>query len=100
VRRISFDNSFTWIILLKNSIFHALTIYSPRYAAPNYASPSSPLYPYYQRKHNPLVIFDAVSQDPARAARIRSFNDFANDVVNGTLPQWVFVTPNIVRPQY
>ncbi|KAJ7933819.1 phosphoesterase family-domain-containing protein [Mycena leptocephala] len=71
--------------------------YGYQYAASNYASPSSPPYPYYQRKHNPLVIFDAVSQDPARAARIRSFNDFANDVVNGTLPQWVFVTPNIIN---
>jgi phospholipase C len=50
------------------------------------------------RKHNPAVIYDAISQDPGRAARIRTFNDFANDVVNGTLPQWVFVTPNMVRP--
>ncbi|KAJ7876239.1 hypothetical protein B0H13DRAFT_1893823 [Mycena leptocephala] len=58
-----------------NSIFHALTIYSP----------------------SANTTFDAVSQDPARAARIRSLNDFANDVVNGTLPQWVFVTPNIVN---
>ncbi|KAF7337154.1 hypothetical protein MVEN_02153400 [Mycena venus] len=87
------------------------------YNAPNYASPASGTYPYYQRKHNPLVIFDAISQDPARAKRIRSFNDFANDVVNGapasalpaywhpiysftllgTLPQWVYITPNIVE---
>ncbi|KAJ7927017.1 phosphoesterase family-domain-containing protein [Mycena leptocephala] len=64
---------------------------------PNYANFSAAPYPYYMRKHNPLVIFDAISQDPARAARIRTFNDFANDVVNGTLPQWVFVTPNMVN---
>ncbi|KAJ7933370.1 phosphoesterase family-domain-containing protein [Mycena leptocephala] len=54
-------------------------------------------YPYYVRKHNPLVIYDAISQDPQRVKRIRTFNDFANDVVNGTLPQWVFVTPNMVH---
>ncbi|KAJ7933385.1 hypothetical protein B0H13DRAFT_1856158 [Mycena leptocephala] len=54
-------------------------------------------YPYYVRKHNPLVIYDAISQDPQRVKRIRTFNNFANDVVNGTLPQWVFVTPNMVN---
>jgi hypothetical protein len=68
------------------------------FAAPNYASPESGPYPYYVRKHNPAVIYDAISQDSARAARIRTFNDFANDVVNGTLPQWLFITPNMVRP--
>jgi hypothetical protein len=67
------------------------------YLAPNYISPTSKPYPYYVRKHNPLVIYDAISQDPQRVKRIRSFNDFANDVVNGTLPQWVFVTPNMVH---
>ncbi|KAJ7106549.1 phosphoesterase family-domain-containing protein [Mycena epipterygia] len=36
-------------------------------------------------------------QDPKRAPRIRTFTDFANDVVNGTIPQWVFVTPNMVN---
>ncbi|KAF7354359.1 Phosphoesterase-domain-containing protein [Mycena venus] len=67
------------------------------FAAPNYASPESPPYPYYMRKHNGLVVFDAISQDSSRAKRIRTFNDFANDVVNGTLPQWIFVTPNMVN---
>ncbi|KAJ6477818.1 phosphoesterase family-domain-containing protein [Mycena vitilis] len=70
--------------------------YGVAYSAPNYASGSG-TYPFYQRKHSPLTIYDAVSQDPQRAARLRTFNDFANDVVNGTLPQWVFVTPNIVN---
>ncbi|KAJ7758374.1 phosphoesterase family-domain-containing protein [Mycena metata] len=65
--------------------------------APNYAAPSSAPYPYYVRKHNPLTIYDAVSQDAQRVKRIRTFNDFANDVVNGTLPQWNFVTPNMVN---
>ncbi|KAF7364351.1 Phosphoesterase-domain-containing protein [Mycena sanguinolenta] len=67
------------------------------FSAPNYASPASGTYPYYMRKHNPLIIFDAISQNPARMHRIRTFNDFANDVVNGSLPQWIFVTPNMVN---
>jgi hypothetical protein len=57
------------------------------YLAPNYMLPTSKPYPYYVRKHNPLVIYDAISQDQQRVKRIRTFNDFANDVVNGTLPQ-------------
>ncbi|KAJ7729405.1 phosphoesterase family-domain-containing protein [Mycena maculata] len=67
------------------------------YTATNYIQPGAAPYTYYMRKHNPLVIFDAVSQDPDRVKRIRTFNDFANDVVNGTLPQWIFVTPNMVN---
>ncbi|KAJ7933351.1 hypothetical protein B0H13DRAFT_2227408 [Mycena leptocephala] len=52
------------------------------YLAPNYMLPTSKPYPYYVRKHNPLVIYDAISQDQQRVKRIRTFNDFANDVVN------------------
>ncbi|KAK6969367.1 phosphoesterase family-domain-containing protein [Favolaschia claudopus] len=64
---------------------------------PTTPTPPPPPYPYYMRKHNGPVIFDAISQDASRARRIRTFNDFAADVVNGTLPQWVFVTPNMVN---
>ncbi|KAJ7842566.1 phosphoesterase family-domain-containing protein [Mycena olivaceomarginata] len=70
--------------------------YTFMFSAPNYASPESAPYPYYMRKHNPLIIFDAISQNAERAKRIRTFNDFANDVVNGSLSQWIFVTPNMV----
>ncbi|KAJ8581568.1 phosphoesterase-domain-containing protein [Rhizopogon salebrosus TDB-379] len=52
-------------------------------------------YTYYVRKHNPLIIYDSVGTVPSRAARIRNFNDFAVDVGNNTLPQWIFVTPNL-----
>ena len=37
-------------------------------------------YTYYVRKHNPLIMYDSVAQNPTRAARIRNFNDFAYDV--------------------
>ncbi|KAK6981605.1 hypothetical protein R3P38DRAFT_3293701 [Favolaschia claudopus] len=116
------DKDISWATYQENMAEDAY--YGFNYAAPNYASPSSPSYPYYVRKHNPLVIFDAISQDAQRKNRIRTFNDFANDVVgvsrsppsvhsvlvhgmfrllmracmqvNGTLPQWIFVTPNMV----
>ena len=48
------------------------------------------------RKHNPPVIHDSVTHIPERAARIRNFNDFAADIKASALPQWIFVTPNMV----
>ncbi|KAJ7844901.1 phosphoesterase family-domain-containing protein [Mycena olivaceomarginata] len=89
------DKDISWATYQENMA--ADSFYGFTFSAPNYASPASAPYPYYVRKHNPLVIYDAISQDAGRAKRIRTFNDFANDVVNGTLPQWVFVTPNMVN---
>ncbi|KAJ7483479.1 phosphoesterase family-domain-containing protein [Mycena latifolia] len=71
--------------------------YGFTYTATNYGDSSAAPYTYYVRKHNPLIVYDSISQDAARVKNIRTFNDFANDVVNGTLPQWVFVTPNMVN---
>jgi len=89
------DKGVTWATYQES--MPADEYYGYLYNAANYLSPTSAAYPYYVRKHNPLMIYDAVSQDPQRVKRIRTFNDFANDVVNGTLPQWVFVTPNMVN---
>ncbi|KAF8190935.1 phosphoesterase family-domain-containing protein [Mycena galopus ATCC 62051] len=89
------DKGISWATYQENIPTDAF--YGYTFSAPNYASPTSGAYPYYKRKHNPLVIYDAISQDKTHAKRIRTFNDFANDVVNGTLPQWVFITPNMVN---
>ncbi|GJJ13952.1 hypothetical protein Clacol_008209 [Clathrus columnatus] len=62
----------------------------------DYVTPSAPPYTYYVRKHNPLIIFDSVASIPSRAARIRNFNDFAADVNASAIPQWAFITPNLV----
>jgi Phosphoesterase family len=51
----------------------------------------------YVRKHDPLIIYDSITSVPSRRARIRNFNDFAVDVNNSALPQWVFVTPNMLN---
>lgn len=59
--------------------------------------PSDSEFYYFRRKHSPLTIHDSVTTDPYRAARIRNFNDFAADVKADALPQWVFVTPNMVN---
>ncbi|KAG9314713.1 phosphoesterase family-domain-containing protein [Chiua virens] len=52
-------------------------------------------YTYYVRKHNPLIFYDSVANNATRAARIRNFNDFAVDLGNNSISQWVFVTPNL-----
>ncbi|KAJ7192447.1 phosphoesterase family-domain-containing protein [Mycena pura] len=89
------DKDISWATYQENMPADAFYGFSQN--SPDYASPDEPSYTYYVRKHNPLIIFDAISQDPDRAKRIRNFNDFANDVVHGKLPQWVFVTPNMVN---
>ncbi|KAH7921245.1 hypothetical protein BV22DRAFT_1198325 [Leucogyrophana mollusca] len=66
---------------------------SDGYAGFNYTNPDS--YTYYVRKHNPLIMYDSVAQNSTRTARIRNFNDFAVDVGNNSLSQWIFVTPNL-----
>ncbi|KIY65389.1 phosphoesterase-domain-containing protein [Cylindrobasidium torrendii FP15055 ss-10] len=71
--------------------------YGYNWASVNYNDPTQAPYDYYQRKHNPPIIHDSVVFYPERSHRIRSFNDFANDIVNGTLPQWMFITPNMVN---
>ncbi|KAF9229734.1 hypothetical protein BS17DRAFT_771841 [Gyrodon lividus] len=63
------------------------------YGGFNFTNPDN--YTYYVRKHNPLVIYNSVAMNTTRAPRIRNFNDFAVDLGNNTIPQWVFVTPNL-----
>ena len=85
----------------RHSLLPSLSVlvitYAISYSSTNYLNASAKDYPFYMRKHNPLEIYDSVSQNVTRQGRIRNFNDFANDLVNGSLSQWIFVTPNMVR---
>ncbi|KAI8989103.1 phosphoesterase family-domain-containing protein [Trametes punicea] len=65
------------------------------YTQPNYLTGQGN-YTYYVRKHNGLIIYDSVANVTSRALRIRNFNDFANDLHANVIPQWLFVTPNLV----
>ncbi|KAF8589089.1 hypothetical protein K439DRAFT_1405336 [Ramaria rubella] len=67
------------------------------FTQPNYLDTTAPPYTYYVRKHNPLIIYDSVATVPERAARHRNFNDFATDINASAIPQWLFVTPNLVN---
>lgn len=51
----------------------------------------------YVRKHNPLILFESVTNDPDRLANIKNFTLFDQDLQNKTLPQWSFVTPNMTN---
>ncbi|KAK3692314.1 phosphoesterase family-domain-containing protein [Podospora appendiculata] len=51
----------------------------------------------YVRKHNPLILFDSVTNNASRIRQIKNFTSFAADLEARTLPQWSFLTPNMTN---
>lgn len=51
----------------------------------------------YVRKHNPLVSYDSVTNNITRLSRIKNFTEFEKDLTNKSLPQWMFITPNMIN---
>ncbi|KAI0405157.1 phosphoesterase family-domain-containing protein [Xylaria palmicola] len=51
----------------------------------------------YVRKHNPLVSYDSVGTDVNRLAKTKNFTLFERDLAANTLPQWMFITPNMTN---
>jgi acid phosphatase len=51
----------------------------------------------YVRKHNPLILFDSVTNNATRRSLIKNFTSFASDLATQKLPQWSFVTPNMTN---
>jgi acid phosphatase len=49
----------------------------------------------YVRKHNPAVMYDSVARKGDRASRIKNLTMFNTDLAANTLPQWMFITPNM-----
>lgn len=49
----------------------------------------------YVRKHNPAVIYDKNAALADRLAVIKNLTLFYEDLENETLPQWMFITPNM-----
>ncbi|KAF8489092.1 phosphoesterase family-domain-containing protein [Russula emetica] len=84
----------SWASYQENIPFDGYEGYN--YTSKNYVNTSAPGYVYYVRKHNPTMIYDSVASVPSRLAKHRNFNDFAVDVNASALPQWMFVTPNMV----
>ncbi|KAH7079017.1 phosphoesterase family-domain-containing protein [Paraphoma chrysanthemicola] len=49
----------------------------------------------YVRKHNPAVLYDSVAQKQDRLARIKNLTLYNEELKSNTLPQWMFITPNM-----
>lgn len=50
----------------------------------------------YVRKHNPLMNFDSVANNASRMGQIKSLEQFYVELSIKKLPQWSFITPNMV----
>jgi acid phosphatase len=62
---------------------------------PNAGYTGFDVYP-YARKHNPLAFFSDVVNDPAQAANLVPFSQFAADLAANHLPQYGFIVPNLL----
>ena len=51
----------------------------------------------YVRKHDPLILFDSVTNNATRLSLIKNFTSFYSDLAAQTLPQWSFITPNMTN---
>ena len=48
----------------------------------------------YERKHNPFISYKDVQSNPARVANIVDFSQFATDLANNTVPNYVWISPD------
>jgi len=48
----------------------------------------------YERKHNPFVTFADVQSSPARMANIVDFSQLSTDLAAGTVPDYVWISPD------
>ncbi|CCH41016.1 putative acid phosphatase [Wickerhamomyces ciferrii] len=51
----------------------------------------------YVRKHNPLVLYESITDDEDNLKNIKNFTSFYKDLEDHTLPQWSFITPNMTN---
>jgi acid phosphatase len=49
----------------------------------------------YVQKHNPFYYFDGIRQDPARCARLVPLGELWTDLASGSLPEFVWIGPNL-----
>jgi hypothetical protein len=51
--------------------------------------------PLYRQKHNPFIYFDNIRTNPARCNNIVPFSEFQSDLQANTLPDYIWITPNM-----
>jgi phosphatidylinositol-3-phosphatase len=49
----------------------------------------------YAKKHNPFVYYRSIAATPQRCARLVGFARLASDLSSGSLPGYVWITPNL-----
>jgi acid phosphatase len=49
----------------------------------------------YRQKHNPFIYFDSIRNNPARCNKIVPFTQFTSDLATNTLPNFVWITPDM-----
>jgi phospholipase C len=49
----------------------------------------------YDQNHNPFIYFDDIRNNPDRCAKIVSFDSFASDLSQNTLPNYSWISPNL-----
>lgn len=47
------------------------------------------------RKHDPLIIFESVTNDDTRPRQIKNFSSFYDDLEKHRIPQYSFITPSM-----
>jgi phosphatidylinositol-3-phosphatase len=56
--------------------------------------------PLYEQKHNPFIYFDAVRNNPTLCNQIVPLTDFAVDLQTGSVPDFVWITPNMCNDMH
>lgn len=51
----------------------------------------------YVRKHNPLMLYESVTNNQTRLGNIKNFTLFQEDLEKETLPQFIHITPNMLN---
>jgi acid phosphatase len=46
----------------------------------------------YVRKHNPLILYQSVTNNATRLSLIKNISSLYSDIATQTLPQWAFVS--------
>ena len=51
--------------------------------------------PLYKQKHNPFIYYNDIRTNPDRCQKVVPFTEFAKDLANNALPNYVWITPNM-----
>jgi phosphatidylinositol-3-phosphatase len=54
----------------------------------------------YAKKHDPFIYYTRVAHDPAQCARIVPLDQLARDERSGTLPTFIWITPNLCHDMH